>query len=81
MQNMNLSPSSLPSGSGAKIKRLSTKQHGMPRPTWVHAGHTSGAKEDCTLEFHPIDSSGSISGVVWSGGLLWTGLNPRTVLD
>ncbi|CAL9009448.1 unnamed protein product [Prunus brigantina] len=24
-------------------------------------GHTSGAKEDCTLKFHPIDSSGSIS--------------------
>ncbi|XP_021819888.1 homeobox-DDT domain protein RLT3 isoform X1 [Prunus avium] len=54
-------PSSLHSGSGAKIKRLSTKQHRMPRPTWVHAGHTSGAKEDYTLKFHPIDSSGSIS--------------------
>ncbi|PQM38850.1 hypothetical protein Pyn_32510 [Prunus yedoensis var. nudiflora] len=54
-------PSSLHSGSGAKIKRLSTKQHGMPKPTWVHAGHTTGAKEDYTLKFHPIDSSGSIS--------------------
>ncbi|PQM40514.1 hypothetical protein Pyn_23967 [Prunus yedoensis var. nudiflora] len=54
-------PSSLHFGSGAKIKRLSTKQHGMPRPTWIHAGHTSGAKEDYTLKFHPIDSSGSIS--------------------
>ncbi|PQM40239.1 homeobox-DDT domain protein RLT3 isoform X4 [Prunus yedoensis var. nudiflora] len=53
--------SSLHSGSGAKIKRLSTKQHGMPRPTWVHAGQTTGAKEDYTLKFHPIDSSGSIS--------------------
>ncbi|CAL2244606.1 unnamed protein product [Prunus armeniaca] len=54
-------PSSLHSGSGAKIKRLSTKQLGMPRPTWVHAGHMSGAKEDYRLKFHPIDSSGSIS--------------------
>ncbi|BFG24051.1 hypothetical protein CerSpe_103250 [Prunus speciosa] len=54
-------PGCLHSASGAKIKRLSTKQHGMPRPTWVHAGHTSGAKEDYTLKFHPIDSSGSIS--------------------
>ncbi|CAL8997462.1 unnamed protein product [Prunus brigantina] len=32
-------PSSLHSGSGAIIKGLSTKQHGMPRPTWVHAGY------------------------------------------
>ncbi|CAL8130372.1 unnamed protein product [Prunus armeniaca] len=54
-------PSSLHSGSGAKIKRLSTKQLGMPRPTWVHAGHMSGAKEDYRLKFHPIDSSESIS--------------------
>ncbi|CAL8106170.1 unnamed protein product [Prunus armeniaca] len=51
-------PSSLHSGSGAKIKGLSTKQHGMPRPTWVHAGY-----EWCKriLYINPIDSSGSIS--------------------
>ncbi|KAM2993564.1 hypothetical protein FF2_045649 [Malus domestica] len=53
--------SSLHSGSGAKIKRLSAKQHSDPRSTWVHAGHMGGAKEDSTLKFHPLDSSATIS--------------------
>ncbi|KAM1165207.1 hypothetical protein PS2_024417 [Malus domestica] len=54
-------PSSLHSGSGGKIKRLSANQHSDPRSTWVHAGQMSRAKEDNTLNFHPIDSSAAIS--------------------
>ncbi|KAL6134806.1 hypothetical protein ACLB2K_067034 [Fragaria x ananassa] len=55
-------PNSLHSGSGAKIKRLSAKQHSVPRSSWVHAGNMDGVNGDHTRSlFHPIDSSASIS--------------------
>lgn len=46
-------------GSGAKIKRSSSKQHNLPRPSWVHVGQRDDA--NCTSsKFLPVDSSVSI---------------------
>ncbi|KAF2284712.1 hypothetical protein GH714_029486 [Hevea brasiliensis] len=48
-------------GSGAKIKRSSSKQHNFPRPSWVHVGQVNNSKEPYSSSAsHPIDSSVSI---------------------
>ncbi|CAK7349189.1 unnamed protein product [Dovyalis caffra] len=45
-------------GSGAKIKRSSSKKENVPRPSWVHAGQINDSKEAYTsLKFFPVDSS------------------------
>ncbi|XP_030963210.1 homeobox-DDT domain protein RLT3 isoform X2 [Quercus lobata] len=49
-------------GSGAKLKRSSTKQHSIDRPSWGYAGQMHSIKEAYSLfKFHPVDSSVSIS--------------------
>ncbi|XP_048232620.1 homeobox-DDT domain protein RLT3 isoform X2 [Ricinus communis] len=54
-------PNTLHYGSGAKIKRSSSKQHNLPRPSWIHVGQINNATELHTSSTsRPIDSSVSI---------------------
>ncbi|XP_065874540.1 homeobox-DDT domain protein RLT3 isoform X2 [Euphorbia lathyris] len=51
-------PSTLHYGSGGKIKRSSSKQHNLPRPSWIHNGQMNGTKQMCiSSTSSPIDSS------------------------
>ncbi|KAJ8748191.1 hypothetical protein K2173_000599 [Erythroxylum novogranatense] len=48
-------------GSGAKIKRSSSNQNNLPRPSWDYIGQTNNAKEiQRSSGFFPVDSSVSI---------------------
>ncbi|XP_050205554.1 homeobox-DDT domain protein RLT3 [Mercurialis annua] len=45
-------------GSGAKIKKSSSQQHSLPRPSWVHVGQLNATNEAYTLSSsRPFDSS------------------------
>lgn len=50
-------PSMLHYGSGGKIKRSLSKQHSLPRPSWVHVGQINDKETYTSSKFVPVDSS------------------------